>query len=379
MLDYDIMCKLTEYDTPYVYINELSKEVTFSTEKSNYYPTTDDTNRVFHMETHFTMPVGENLFNFIAISPHDIKMIRGLIETTSYNPYAELKQNSEERFIASLDCVYLYLLYYSSFREKLANDYTCRLDRIQKEFEFALNFCCNDGFIPELLRVSPMVRFYVYTQLYDDNFNTNDRTFSKNRSLFLEPNRQCEALNLLSRMDLNNPQYRFMRQPNMREPIVDKPSFPPGFSSALEGLEIAHIFRYSYAEIEGYLMEELFFLIKSGMRVKKCRICEKYFITKGNYATDCCDRIQEGQKFTCKKIAAIRVRKEKLNRNPVLKEYEKFYKRVYARFSNHKLTKTEYNQQIAGASEKRDSIIQEYGDNPPDDILTEFKAFLGNR
>lgn len=378
MLDYKVMHELVTEDS-YVFINENTQEVIFSTENETWYTPDGEPHRVFFTENHLTMPIGENLFNFLFINKSDLKLIQTLVENRpAWNKYCDNHIKDEtERFIASLDCAYIYILFFSDFRECLGNEYIWRLDRLQKEFEFCLNFCCNDGFIPELSSMSAQNRYYVYSQLYTDNKNTCDRLVSGKSPLFMEPNKQFDVLNRLPRMGANNEKY--IATVNNYEPVTDKPVFPSGFSSSLEDLQAVPIFRYSYDRLAPYLMEELFLLIKSDARVKKCKICGKYFIMKGDYSTDCCDRIPDGQKFTCKKLAAIRARKDKLNANPVLKEYEKFYKRIYARRTNKKITPEEFSLKTAQASKERDDIINKYGSTPPEDVMAEFKRLLGNR
>lgn len=378
MLNFETMHKLVTNDT-YVLINENTQEVIFSTENDLWYTPDGDLRRVFFTENHLIMPLGDNLFNFLAIEKHDIRTIQALVEN---NPdwrqwQDEHVQDKTERFIASLDCAYLYILFFSGFRRALTNEYSQRLDRIQREFEFCLNFCCNDGFIPALSSMSAQSRYYVYSQLYTDNKHTCDRLIFRQGALFTEPNRQFEALNRLPRMDATNE--KCSATIHEFEPVIDKPEFPPGFSTSLKDLQATPIFRYSYDCLPPYLMEELFLLIKSDVHVKKCKICGRYFIMKGDYSTDCCDRMPDGQKLTCKKIAAIQARKNKLDNNPILKEYEKFYKRIYARKSNHKITNEEFCLKTAQASKERDNIISNYGSTPPDDVLLQFKDFLGNR
>ena len=52
---------------------------------------------------------------------------------------------------------------------------------------------------------------------------------------------------------------------------------------------------------------------------------------------------------------------------------------MYARVSGQRISKNDFNEWSDDASRKRDSIIQEYGNNPPEDVLEEFRIFLGNR
>lgn len=60
-------------------------------------------------------------------------------------------------------------------------------------------------------------------------------------------------------------------------------------------------------------------MIEHNIRIKKCKNCGKYFVLKGDYSTDYCDRIPDGEKFTCKKLAAMKARKKKSARQSHIK------------------------------------------------------------
>lgn len=120
-------------------------------------------------------------------------------------------------------------------------------------------------------------------------------------------------------------------------------------------------------------------LIKINAKMKRCKRCGKYFILKGDYNTDYCDRILPDEKLSCKKAAAIETRKKKIQKNPILKEYERAYKRNYARLNSKKITKEEFRLWTEEASKERDRIISEYAISPSDQIVANFKSYLGNK
>ncbi len=124
---------------------------------------------------------------------------------------------------------------------------------------------------------------------------------------------------------------------------------------------------------------ELYHMLKLDIKMKKCKNCGKYFILKGDYNTDYCDRIPLGEKFTCKKIAAIKARKDKISTNPILKEYEKAYKRKYAQVSNKRLSNEEFRLWVEEAAAKRNEAAKLHDSNPDDQIVKDFKKYLGNK
>lgn len=128
-----------------------------------------------------------------------------------------------------------------------------------------------------------------------------------------------------------------------------------------------------------YALCEFESLVKINAKMKRCKRCGKYFILKGDYNTDYCDRILPGEKLPCKKAAAIDSRKKKVQEDLILKEYERAYKRNYARCSNHKMSKEDFRIWSEEASKKRDIASKEFSQTNSEKILKDFKEYLGNK
>lgn len=135
---------------------------------------------------------------------------------------------------------------------------------------------------------------------------------------------------------------------------------------------------YECNTVQDFVFWEFYTLLKNNAKVKRCAYCQKLFISKGDYDTDCCDRIHENGK-TCKKMMTIKRRKDKLKTSPIAAEYERAYKRMYARVSNGKMEKEEFRLWGIDASQKRDLAEAEYIKNHSDKIISDFKTFLGNK
>ena len=72
-------------------------------------------------------------------------------------------------------------------------------------------------------------------------------------------------------------------------------------------------------------------------------------------------------------------RKEKLNTDPIAKEYEKAYKRMYARVKNSNMTQEEFLKWNEEATIQRNIVSKKYAEAKTEDILIDFKKFLGNK
>lgn len=331
---------------------------------------------IFYSREIASYPLGENLFSFLSIPDSKLKKVRSLIlEDETWNELHE--KDNISQFMASMDCVYLYLLFYSYNRGRIANENSLQLERLSKEFEFALNFCCNDNYIPEFKALSSIQRYYLYCQLYLDNTHTINRHYQQNNYLFIDSDQRIKELDALPRMQKTTNHYG---QPiDSFEPITTVPDIPAHVIAKLASSKILPSFRYGCDSLHECLMEELYSLITLNVRVKKCKNCGKYFIPKGGYVTDYCDRIPNGENTTCKRIAAIKTRKQKVNDNPILREYQKAYKRMYARVTNKKITHDDFLVWSNKAAMERDRAAELYKTNSSEQIIKEFKGFLGNK
>ena len=131
--------------------------------------------------------------------------------------------------------------------------------------------------------------------------------------------------------------------------------------------------------LENIMSIEFQKMIEIDAKAKKCKNCGRYFLLKGGYQTDYCDRIPKGKNHTCKKLGAINARKKKIGENVILKEFEKAYKRNYARVSNKKISQDEFRLWMDSATIKRDQLVKQYNDAPPNNVLLKFKNYLGNK
>ena len=143
------------------------------------------------------------------------------------------------------------------------------------------------------------------------------------------------------------------------------------------GTEIVH--GYSFETMQESLMCEFLKMLELNIKIKKCAICGKYFILNGHDG-ECCDNLYKDTGLTCQQVYADRNYKNKRKKNPILKEYDKCYKRMYARYSSRKnLSSEKYNSWKEEAARERDKALAAYAANPSDTIIEDFKKFLGNK
>lgn len=241
----------------------------------------------------------------------------------------------------------------------LLDEYGLDLLFYQEHFKELIEFCLDQSYNPLLNQLTAEQRYFLWKQknlnpmFPVEQSNINSRT----NTVLLSPN------NSLKNSD------SIIHSNEITQETID----------IIKATPIIPVQLYYCNTPIQYAICEFNALIKINAKVKKCKHCGKYFILKGDYATEYCDRIIDGEKFTCKKIAAIQTRKNKIKQNPILKEYERAYKRNYARVTNHKMTSEDFRLWTEEATQKRNETSIQYESSPSDDIITEFKKYLGNK
>jgi hypothetical protein len=78
-------------------------------------------------------------------------------------------------------------------------------------------------------------------------------------------------------------------------------------------------------------------LISNGSIIRKCKLCNGYFLTK--YASDqmYCSRVYKNTSATCSEVGVRKTYKEKLFKHPIHQEFTKSYNKLYGRIRRGKV------------------------------------------
>lgn len=128
--------------------------------------------------------------------------------------------------------------------------------------------------------------------------------------------------------------------------------------------------RFQCSSIEDMLMFEFWEMLTKSVRLRKCKRCGKYFIMKGNYDTNYCDRVTEGETRNCQELAAQENYKKKMADNAAIPLYQKYYKRYAARVRVRQIKEPDFKKWKYQAMTKRDECTD------GKITLTEFEAWL---
>ena len=88
---------------------------------------------------------------------------------------------------------------------------------------------------------------------------------------------------------------------------------------------------YVCSSLYDMLCLEFLKMIEHDIKIKRCKYCGEYFILKGNYKTNYCYDIKDGQTKTCQQIASQKNYDDRVKKNPEIALYNKYYKKLFAR------------------------------------------------
>lgn len=235
--------------------------------------------------------------------------------------------------------------------------------KLQKAYCNAYIFCFDVDYLSSLNSLSAIERLYLFNKINNNSIDYDDINVDYK---FLDPNVNFKPSKFSGD---SNSFLNWFRENNQAGKLI----------SQVSEMNIQKFQLYPAYKLSNTLGIEFRKMAEHNLKIKKCKNCGKYFILKGDYGTEYCDRIPSGEKFTCKKLAAMKARKDKVQNNPILKEYEKAYKRMYARLSNHKISNEEFRLWMEDAVQERDIAITNYNCSPSEEIVKRFKEFLGNK
>lgn len=252
---------------------------------------------------------------------------------------------------------------YKQFAEHQALDFVFLQNEIKK-YVFCLDMDCQ----PEITSLQK----YVSTE--DLSFSMHDGILQKEKTIIRHKYSWEEHVN-----------YEIETYANT-VPFI--PNSEPDSSVLTLGIENNPNWRNTEIEIiHGYVFEtpkealqcEFLKMLELGIKIRKCTVCGKYFIVTGHNG-NCCDNLYKDTGLTCQQVFADRNYKNKRKQNPILKEYDKAYKRMYARYSNKKnLASDEYTKWKNEAARERDKALEAYTKNPSEAVINNFKQFLHNK
>lgn len=99
---------------------------------------------------------------------------------------------------------------------------------------------------------------------------------------------------------------------------------------------------YEVSSIPDLVYLELYQMVLSDISIKRCGLCGKHFVLKGDYKNKYCDRIMPGNKRTCQQIGSSKDYNKRVAKSPAQTEYMRAYKRMHSRIGYSMITKQQF-------------------------------------
>lgn len=321
-----------------------------------------------------SFPVGEGILDFCYTDftkelPY-LRFISALlkhakdIEIPEFHNRDEIFEFEQDRVERTMTMIgkYIYQSLYSGIfppfieqnSSKALKYYRLYIDNIQQEMKRRIEFVFDEEFYPyELSRLKAYERFSLYCEAYDipksfertERFSvkvTSDATTLASTRMPME-----EIINRLQSHVPTEKESPLEKELNLEAGMVDLIYHVPHF------LAIG----YDCCTVHDMLELEFSKMLEYGIRLHKCKNCGRYFIVKGNYEAEYCDRIREGQTKNCQQIAAQKKYSEKLHNNEAIALFRKYYKRYYARSKVGTIKPDKFRKWNYRACEMRDKCL----------------------
>lgn len=136
---------------------------------------------------------------------------------------------------------------------------------------------------------------------------------------------------------------------------------------------------YEVTDDRDLIIIELVHLIRKNSKIRTCRRCNRLFIAKNNHNANYCDRLDETLGVPCSKLGSAEAYREKLTKNPILQEYQKAYKRLYARMRNGKIEQAEFDEWVRNITIERDILAEKFNQTGDFNIVNSFIDRIGNK
>ncbi len=259
---------------------------------------------------------------------------------------------------------------------KKLKQYGSYLLTLQKEFQEMIEFCYDEDYYPNLLgKLYPSERLNIYRRAHD----LPSRYLRKEQLELSQHNMGGHEMPFGMPADQILERLKNFRFETTEE--EDKFAAEIGISSSQLAAYLHHptfmSITYYFGSIAQILELEFTKMMEQNVRFRKCKRCGKYFIMKGNYDTNYCDRIAEGETRTCQELAAIENYKAKIADDKSIPIYNRYYKRYAARLKVRQIKETDFKKWKYQAMAKRDECSA--GTITPEEYTEWMEAAFPNR
>ena len=186
--------------------------------------------------------------------------------------------------------------------DKALKRYYTYLTMLQKEYRNLLEFCFDETYFPDVLgHLHPAERYQMYRSIHNEPcISSRTEIFhfkSKGMSGSVMPYGLTHE-ELLPRITQHH------KTTEQHTAFMEK--YGVELKQLMGSVALPHFLHveYEFHSVADILELEFTKLLESNIRFRKCQRCGRYFLMKGNYHTRYCDRIADGEKYSCQDLAS---------------------------------------------------------------------------
>ena len=248
---------------------------------------------------------------------------------------------------------------------------------LQEKYRDMMEFCYDEDFYPEVLgRMMPHERYFLYRHIH-----LMTTTVKRTEQLRFARNYMGHKKEMPYGMEHEELQARFNSMTSevneAEKEFAEKFGIEPMRVHVFSNIPSFISIQYLFSTVEQILELEFTKMLEQNVRFRKCKRCGRYFIMKGNYDTNYCDRVEEGGTQTCQQIAAQENYKARIADNKAIPIYNKYYKRYAARVKVNQIKEKDFKAWRYQAITKRDECTD--GKITPEELTEWMEASFPNR
>ena len=247
---------------------------------------------------------------------------------------------------------------------------------LQKEYKELVEFCYDEDFYPELLADKyPSERYLIYKQIHHlpiKSKRVEELSIGRKVASGTEMPYGMEKTELIKCMTSIGG-----KPTEEQKRFAEKYNYPIGQVKLLSEIPFFMNISYKFGTIAEILELEFTKMFEQNVRFRKCKRCGRYFIMKGNYDTNYCDRVAEGETRNCQELAALEKYKAKTADNKAVAIYNKYYKRYSARVKVRQIKEADFKKWKYQALTMRDDCTD--GVITPEEYTEWMENYFPNR
>ncbi len=246
---------------------------------------------------------------------------------------------------------------------------------LQKEYLSLIEFCFDDQFYPGALgQLYPSERYSLFRH------SIGLPTISERKETLSFSSRNMSGKQMPYGLTVEEVVERFRSTPAATDEhmeLAQKLGIP--VSDLIRSIQMPRFMniQYEFGSVVEILDLEFTKMLEANVRFRKCKRCGKYFIMKGNYDTNYCDRVAEGQTKNCQELAAMENYKAKIADNKAIPIYNRYYKRYSARVKVRQIKEADFKKWKYQALTMRDECAD--GKISPQAYIQWMEDYFPNR